>query len=202
MSGKLLILSADVVFARMLELEFLMQGLTVCVTEDLMDEADADVILWDLDSVRLSSKVRSDVRMIGFTKLAEVSQLDPNRICSIILHRPFEMRMLREEISLLLSDDGKGRGTKHARYRFILREQELLCEGKRVMLSPAEAQVMRLLLEKRTEAVSREQIAERIGESSANKVDVYICYLRRKLATLCDGNPIRTVRGVGYRLIP
>lgn len=199
MSGKLLILSADAVFARMLELEFLMQGLTVCVTEDLMDEADADVILWDLDSVRLSSKVRSDVRMIGFTKLAEVSQLDPNRICSIILHRPFEMRMLREELELLLSDDGKKRSRGYARARFALRDQILTYQGKSVTLSPVEAEVMRLLSDAKGDPVSREAIAKAIGDSTANKADVYVCYLRRKLRMLTDRNHLITVRGVGYR---
>ena len=200
MSGKLLILSADVVFARMLELEFLMQGMQTKVLEALTDETDADVILWDLDSVRLSSKEPTGVRMIGFTKLAEVSRLDPNRICSIILHRPFEMRMLRDEIALLLSVTETGEWHRRAHNRLRLKEQTLFLNEKSVLLSPTEAQILRLLMEEKGNAVSRERIAKLIGESLANKVDVYICYLRRKLTTLCDGNLIRTVRGIGYRL--
>jgi len=53
-------------------------------------------------------------------------------------------------------------------------------------------------LEASGEPVSRERIAEGIGESSANKVDVYICYLRRKLEQVTGLRVIRTVRGKGY----
>jgi DNA-binding response OmpR family regulator len=75
----------------------------------------------------------------------------------------------------------------------------LIYRDKAVTLSPSEAEVMRLLLDAKSNPVSRANIAKAIGDSATNKADVYVCYLRRKLATLTDRNHLITVRGVGYR---
>lgn len=199
MSGNVLILSEDAIFARMLELELLMRGWKPVVATAPTEDVDADAVLWDIDSVRFDTGMPSGMPIIGFTGLATVSMLDPDRICSIILHRPFEMRMLREELELLLSDDGKKRSRGYARARFALRDQILTYQGKSVTLSPVEAEVMRLLSDAKGDPVSREAIAKAIGDSTANKADVYVCYLRRKLRMLTDRNHLITVRGVGYR---
>jgi len=61
-------------------------------------------------------------------------------------------------------------------------------------------QVLELLLSERGETISRERISEQIGESGANKVDVYMCYLRRKFEAAVGAPLISTVRGRGYRL--
>ncbi len=68
-------------------------------------------------------------------------------------------------------------------------------------LRPKETVVMNALLANRGRAVSREMLSELIGESSANKADVYICYLRRKIATVTERAIIKTVRGNGYKII-
>jgi DNA-binding response OmpR family regulator len=52
--------------------------------------------------------------------------------------------------------------------------------------------------------VSRARIAEAVWnyhfDTETNVVDVYINYLRKKVAPGPSGAVIRTVRGVGYRL--
>ena len=59
---------------------------------------------------------------------------------------------------------------------------------------------MQALLANRGTAVSREQLSAIIGESSTNKTDVHVCYLRRKIATHTDRPIIKTVRGKGYKI--
>ncbi len=199
MSGNVLILSEDAVFARMLEIELMMRGWKPVVATAPIEGFDADAVLWDLDSIRFDTGMLSEMHIIGFTAHATVSALDPDRICSIILHRPFEMRMLREELELLLSDDGKQRIRGRSRGRFVLTGQTLTYRDKAVTLSPSEAEVMRLLLDAKSNPVSRANIAKAIGDSATNKADVYVCYLRRKLRMLTDRNHLITVRGVGYR---
>jgi DNA-binding response OmpR family regulator len=65
-------------------------------------------------------------------------------------------------------------------------------------LRPKEATVMSALLVKRGAAVSRVKLSSLLGESSTNKTDVHVCYLRRKIATVTDRPIIKTVRGKGY----
>ncbi len=196
MRGRLLILSRDAVFARMLEIEARMMNLTVSVSEAYVGEA-ADVILCDLDSVRPAPEM-TGTGLIGFTRRFELSEVDPERRCAMILHRPFEMRMLREELLSFLHENG---AVSTERKTLLKMEGSvLICNGCRLSLSPKEALVMQCLIEHRPAPVSREELACVIGEAAGNKADVYICYLRRKLESICEKPLIRTVRGRGYCL--
>ena len=151
--------------------------------------------LIDLDSV-LPPVASQYGRMIGFTRSFSISAADPERRCSLILHRPFEVHLLCEEVLALLSD----RTGDTARIELLL-EGETLSYGERsVVLSPNEKKIMEILLSQRENVVSREEITALIGDSVANKPEVYVCFLRKKLESLhCNGR-IRTVRGKGYRL--
>ena len=60
--------------------------------------------------------------------------------------------------------------------------------------------MMECLLSAHGQAVTRAMLDEAIGASAANKTDVYICLLRKKLEALTGNPTIRTVRGVGYRI--
>ena len=74
--------------------------------------------------------------------------------------------------------------------------------GRDLDLTPREADLLELLLRNARAVVSREQALAHVwgeGGVTANAVDRYVAYLRRKL-----GEPplIRTVRGVGFVLDP
>ena len=203
---QVLILSADVVFARMLTLELEMQRLSVCCATEYDGVHGAEVVLLDLDSA-LPPPTDAYRHMIGFTVHSASAEDETRRLCSLILRRPFEMHLLRGEVLSLLSgnfDTGFYKGQAEGE-RMEFREERgayhvLLPSGRRVLLSPKEYAVFELLLANRGKPVSRAQISERIGESSANKADVYICYLRKKIETP-ERRVIRTVRGKGYCLI-
>lgn len=199
MRGQVLILSRDTVFARMLQIEIGMMQIAACVRESYGGEV-ADVVLCDLDSV-LPTPTMAGLGIIGFTRHFEVSRLDPERCCAMILHRPFELRMLREELCAFLEHDAETHRAEKRRMRCSLEGCELLCNGQRLQLSPKEALVMGALIEATPAPVSRERLTELLGESAGNKTDVYVCLLRRKLAPLSEKSLIRTVRGCGYALI-
>lgn len=85
------------------------------------------------------------------------------------------------------------------------RGTRLLRHGeKTVSLTPCEYRVFACLARRHGHVVSRAAIqrnlARRSRSASKNMVDVYVLYLRRKLATLESNCAIRTVRGVGYAL--
>lgn len=75
---------------------------------------------------------------------------------------------------------------------------------KTVSLTPCEYRVFACLASRPGHVVSRASIQKRLARrsrsASKNMVDVYVLYLRRKLATLECICSIRTIRGVGYAL--
>jgi len=76
--------------------------------------------------------------------------------------------------------------------------------GTEVLLSKTEFELLVFLLRHYGDAVPREQILSNVWryehDPATNVVDVYIGYLRRKLALPDNPAPIDTVRAVGYRL--
>jgi DNA-binding response OmpR family regulator len=84
----------------------------------------------------------------------------------------------------------------------LAREAEI--DGIRVPLSAREFALLAYLMRHPGQVLSRQQILDGVWgytfDPRSNLVDVYIGYLRRKLATGGD-SPIETVRGMGYRLV-
>ena len=74
--------------------------------------------------------------------------------------------------------------------------------GLRVKLSPTEAELLRILVQRRGTAVSRGILGWAASCSSGRVVDTLIARLRRKLQDLIgvEDDPVPGVRGLGYRL--
>ena len=79
-------------------------------------------------------------------------------------------------------------------------------DGRTLDLSARELALLEFLMRNAGRTVSRARIAEAVWrhqfDTDTNVVDVYINYLRKKLTFRGDAPPIKTVRGVGYRLDP
>jgi DNA-binding response OmpR family regulator len=77
-------------------------------------------------------------------------------------------------------------------------------EDRQVTLSTTEFELLVYLIRHHGQVVSREQILSSVWgyehDPATNVVDVYVGYLRRKLASSAEPAPIFTVRAVGYRL--
>ena len=201
MNESLLILSEDAVFSRMLELEFRMQRISVRALQRAEEGSTARVILVDLDTALPPADC--DGRVIGFTRSFSILASDPERRCSMILHRPFSMELLTEEVRALLGYEETSflaAEPMSGRARLSLKDGILVFGSRSQPLSPTEVKMMECLLSARGQAVTRAMLDEVIGTSAANKTDVYICLLRKKLEALTGNPTIRTVRGVGYRI--
>jgi DNA-binding response OmpR family regulator len=88
-------------------------------------------------------------------------------------------------------------------------ERAVSCEGVRIDLTVKEFALLEFLMLRRGACCSRSELLSEVWhstpEAGTNVVDVYVTYLRKKLAVAHpDGNPwdsvIETVRGSGYRL--
>jgi DNA-binding response OmpR family regulator len=80
----------------------------------------------------------------------------------------------------------------------------LQCGGKFVPLTPSEYKVFQLLMGRVGQPVRRAQLLQQLATHkpppTSNMAEVYILYLRRKLAAVGSRSKIVTLRGVGYML--
>ena len=84
--------------------------------------------------------------------------------------------------------------------------KKIIKNGKEEILSPKEFSVLEVLCKNSGIALTRNQIFEKVSDFAAdnwsNSIDVYIKNIRKKLFKSCNEDPIKTVRGIGYRLEP
>lgn len=124
------------------------------------------------------------------------------------LAKPFEPRELMLRLNALVR---RTRGARVAHFReirmgtcrFDPASGELSRDGKRVHLTGAEAQLLKLFAANVGRTFSREQLCARLNIALERSVDVQVTRLRRKI----EEDPklplyLQTVRGTGYVLVP
>ena len=81
---------------------------------------------------------------------------------------------------------------------------ELRCGTRSLPVTQKEGELLEYLLRNRGNLLSKEQILEKVwgfdSNAEYNHVEVYISFLRKKIAELGAKVQIRTVRGVGYQI--
>lgn len=116
--------------------------------------------------------------------------------------KPFDLSEFEARVRAMLRR-GQGPTFKTGRLEWVWDRREALLDGEALDLSRHEASLLEALLQKPGQVVAKEAMAHLLGGTSDaagdNMVEVYIHRLRRKLAKA--GVQIRTVRGLGYRLI-
>jgi DNA-binding response OmpR family regulator len=122
------------------------------------------------------------------------------------LMRPFDFDELAARIrSLLRRVRSAEPGEDPLAHGSLLLQPQRLCAvlaGRQVKLTQCEFSVLETLVRKKHQVCSRAMLEESLyawgDEVNSNAVEVYVHYLRRKLAP----NVIVTVRGLGYQLGP
>lgn len=115
----------------------------------------------------------------------------------LFLQRPLDFELFRAQISLRLAP-----AREAGERRLLLDRAARKVSGAQgeVRLSARECALLAALGE--GGALSRERAAALFARAEGNVVDVYACYLRKKLASVCRGEVIRALRGEGYALAP
>lgn len=118
--------------------------------------------------------------------------------------KPFRARELVARVKALLHRSGKVAATDKVYVGELsvdLMAMRVDVQGEEIVLSPKEYELLIYFINNGNQALSREQILNRIWgydfEGDDRTVDTVIKRLRKKLDT--EGNRINTVRGVGYR---
>ena len=208
MNYDVLIYTRDDIFGRMLELEFSFLGLQAACVAAWKKELFGKIVLLDLDDGELPP-AGSYESMIGYTRNSALHSVDLGRKCSMILHRPFEVSLLRREVLLLLKEAPSvdrsavtSASNVMATRLYLHPEKHTLCYGeKQISLSPKELVLIDCLLARGEGFVPKSQLESLLGGGDSNILQVYICFLRKKLEALGVPQRIKTVRGKGYRIV-
>jgi two-component system, OmpR family, phosphate regulon response regulator OmpR len=169
-----------------------------------------DVMMPGETGLSLISELRSkgfDVPVLMLSAMAEPH----DRISGLqsgsddYLSKPFEPQELLLRLKSLLRRAAPiieaAKDVSFGDCRFNLLTGELQREGEIVRLTSREKDILRNLVQKTGQALSRLQLAQNGGEDSARSVDVQINRLRQKIES-DPANPrfLQTVRGAGYAL--
>jgi two-component system OmpR family response regulator len=161
-----------------------MDGLEVC--EEVMEKYDIPVII---------SSARSDID--DKVKALDIGADD-------YLPKPYDPKEMYARIMSLLRRYSKAKDTKMTTPKsdFELKGDTLYFKGEALSLTPAEFEVLNLLVKNQGITQSREQIINTAGnmsiDSQGKSLDVIISKIRTKLG---DNKRIQAVRGVGYKLV-
>ncbi len=161
-----------------------MDGLEVC--EEVVRKYDMPVII---------SSARSDIS--DKVKSFELGAYD-------YLPKPYDPKEMYARITSILKRIDKNQTTQNAlpKSDFEITGDTIYFKGEALSLTPAEFEVLSLLVKHQGMTQSREQIINTSGtmsiDSQGKSLDVIISKIRSKLG---DNKRIQAVRGVGYKLV-
>ncbi len=161
-----------------------MDGLEVC--EEVVRKYDIPVII---------SSARSDIndKVASF----ELGAYD-------YLPKPYDPKEMYARIMSILNRVNKGEGKQSTlpKSDFEIKGDTIYFKGEALSLTPAEFEVLSLLVKHQGITQSREQIINSSAtmsiDSQGKSLDVIISKIRSKLG---DNKRIQAVRGVGYKLV-
>lgn len=214
-----MIVEDDRKLRRLIELELQHAGYSVVTYESGIDAIEnfgsekpdlviLDIMLPDTDGYEVAKEIRKlspDVLILMLTALG----MKKDKLTGFesgaddYLTKPFDNEELLARIKALLRRKHISISTPIRLGNLEVYEDKhvVLFSGREVDLSKTEFELLLYLLKNHSRAVSKEEILDAVWGidyyGSDNTVEVYINYLRKKLSP----DIIKTVRGVGYKLV-
>lgn len=169
-----------------------------------------DVMMPKLDGFEVARRVRSSRCGVPILMLTARSELEDrirglNSGADYYLTKPFDSRELLACINALLRRHGSEvNELKMGNTALDLSSCMLLCGNETVRLSAREFDVMRLLFQSKSSIISKEIILSKVwgfdSNATENHVEVYVGFLRKKLASIGSNLRIEAIRRLGYHL--
>ncbi|MBE6944873.1 MAG: response regulator transcription factor [Ruminococcaceae bacterium] len=218
---KILVIEDEVLLANSLKFLLESKGFQVDVVYDgengmeyallgVYDLLILDVMMPGMDGYQVTRQIRINRCSTPILMLTAKSDIE-DRVAGLnagvdyYLTKPFDSRELLACINALLRRQGaQVNELTFGNTALDLASGMLICEGKRVRLSAREFDVMRLLFLFKERNLAKETILARVWgyETNAveNHVEVYIGFLRKKLASIGSDIRIVSIRRMGYHL--
>ena len=218
---KILIVEDEVLLANSLKTLLEKKGFAVEVAYDgetgkdyaetgVYDLLILDVMMPKLNGYDLARQVRAERCATPILMLTAKGELEDrieglNAGADYYLTKPFDTRELLACINALLRRQGdQVDELRFGNTALDLDSGMLVCGAERVRLSAKEFDIMRFLLQSKGNNLSKEVLLARVWgfDSNAveNHVEVYVGFLRKKLASIGSNVRIEAVRRLGYHL--
>ncbi len=218
---KILIVEDEVLLANSLKTLLEKKGFTVEVAYDgetgkdyaetgVYDLLILDVMMPKLNGYDLARQVRAERCATPILMLTAKGELEDrieglNAGADYYLTKPFDTRELLACINALLRRQGdQVDELRFGNTALDLASGMLVCGAERVRLSAKEFDIMRFLLQSKGNNLSKEVLLARVWgfDSNAveNHVEVYVGFLRKKLASIGSNVRIEAARRLGYHL--
>ena len=218
---KILIVEDEVLLANSLKTLLEKKGFTVEAAYDgetgrdyaetgVYDLLILDVMMPKLNGYDLARQVRAERCATPILMLTAKGELEDrieglNAGADYYLTKPFDTRELLACINALLRRQGdQVDELRFGNTALDLASGMLVCGTERVRLSAKEFDIMRFLLQSKGNNLSKEVLLARVWgfDSNAveNHVEVYVGFLRKKLASIGSNVRIEAVRRLGYHL--
>jgi DNA-binding response OmpR family regulator len=179
--------------------------------EDDVDLVILDVMLPDRSGLEVLRAVRRDKPALPVIVLSARAEVE-DRVTGLDLGatdyvtKPFSFDELAARVRAHLRTPSQADATSLAAgdLRLDLLSRRVERDGHAIHLSAKEFELLAYFLRNAGRALSRTQILSAVWgydfDPGTNVVEVYVRYLRRKLALPDRPAPIETIRSVGYRL--
>ena len=169
-----------------------------------------DVMMPKLNGYEVAKKVRARKCGTPILMLTAKSGLE-DRIAGLnagadyYLAKPFDTRELLACINALLRRQGaQVNEVVYGNTSLDLSSGMLVCGTNSIRLSAREFDIMRFLLQSGSRNLSKEAILSRVwgydSDAVENHVEVYVGFLRKKLASIGSDVRIESIRRMGYHL--
>lgn len=169
-----------------------------------------DASLSDINGYQLIKRLRTKhccipILMISSDHSLEARVAALNVGADYYLPKPFDEKELFACVRALLRRQNKQiDDLSFGNTSFILASGTLVCDNANIRLSAKEFEIMRLLLQNPERNLRKETILAHVwgydSEAVENHVEVYIGFLRKKLAKIGSNIKIVTIRKLGYHL--
>ena len=182
--------------------------------EETFDVIVLDVRLPDVSGVEVCREVRRHDAAVPVLMLTALDAVE-DRVAGLragaddYLPKPFAFDELLARLDALLrraAVEPPDRAHADGPLRLDLGTRVCTCDGDALDLTATEFDLLAYFLARRGQALSRDEIHRGVWDHDfdrgTNLIDVYVGYLRRKLADAGCSSAIEAVRGVGYRYVP
>lgn len=218
---KILIIEDEVLLADSIKSLLTKKGFEVDVTYDgvsgeeyaelgIYDLVILDIMLPKIDGYEVARRIRARHIGVPILMLTAKSELEDritglNSGADYYLTKPFDTRELLACINALLRRQGAHvNEITFGNTSLDLSSAMLICGQKSIRLSAREFDIMRLLFQAGEKNVSKEIILAKVwgydSDAVENHVEVYIGFLRKKLASIGSNIKIEAIRRLGYHL--
>ena len=179
---------------------------------DVYDCIILDIMLPGMNGIELLRNIRKEkisTPVLLLTARSEVEDKINGLDCGAddYLTKPFVTGELLARIRALMRRKGEIIDENKLEYNGLELNRNtcsIIREGSELKLSLKEYQIMELLISNPKQILPKERIIEKIwgyeSDVEYNNIEVYISFLRKKLAVISSPIQIKTARGIGYFL--